>query len=240
MKSFVKSIYAVAKGLLAILINPFYIGVQDFVTIISVELNPFSARRKRPLISRYIMYTRDLLKAQDFDIGLYTYGRPTVFAYSFIGGQGKLKIGKFCSIAGGVVIHLGGNHRTKLVTTYPFKAFPDDWPEAVNLKDEDVVATSKGDVVVGNDVWIGYGAVILSGVTIGDGAIIGAGAVVSSDVAPYSIVAGNPARLITKRFDEETIHKLLEIRWWDWPVDKIRKNLETIGSINVQRLFEAP
>jgi acetyltransferase-like isoleucine patch superfamily enzyme len=145
---------------------------------------------------------------------------------------------KFCSIANGVTIELGGIHRSDLVTTYPFKAFPDSWRRAKDLKSEEVDAISKGDVIIGNDVWIGHEAVILSGARIGDGAVIGAGAVVTKDVEPYSIVAGNPARLIRKRFDDETIRKLLEIKWWDWPVEKINENLQIICSTDISRMLQ--
>lgn len=238
MKNVFITIRLLIRSLLAIAISPFYLNLKNFATMVSVEFNPFSPKRKRPVISRYAKYTRDVLKGEVFEIGEYTYGTPTVFAYSFIAGQGKLKIGKFCSIAGEVRIHLGGSHRTDLVTTYPFRAFPDDWPQAEYLRPEDVDAVSKGDVIIGNDVWIGYGATILSGVKIGDGAVIAAGAVVVSDVEPYSIVAGNPAKLIKKRFDEKTISQLLQIKWWDWPVEKIRNNVNVICSNNVSKIFD--
>jgi acetyltransferase-like isoleucine patch superfamily enzyme len=113
----------------------------------------------------------------------------------------------------------------------------DDFPEAGTLREGDIGATSKGDVVIGNDVWLGYGSMIMSGVGIGDGAVIAAGAVVTRDVEPYSIVAGNPARLIKKRFDEETIDKLLKIKWWDWPVEKINNNLNLIYNIDVSKML---
>jgi acetyltransferase-like isoleucine patch superfamily enzyme len=238
MNNILGTIRLLFRSLLAIVVSPFYQNTRYFITIASVELNPFSERRKRPAISKYIRYTRDVIKGEDFEIGEYTYGIPIVFTYSFIAGQGKLKIGKFCSIAGDVRIHLGGNHRTDLVTTYPFRAFPDDWPQAKYLRPTDVDAISKGDVIIGNDVWIGSGATILSGVKIGDGAVIAAEAVVTSDVEPYSIVAGNPAKFIKKRFDEETISRLLKIKWWDWPVEKIRNNVNVICSDNVSKMFD--
>jgi acetyltransferase-like isoleucine patch superfamily enzyme len=187
-----------------------------------------------PSFVRSVRYTRDVLKGKAFDIGQYTYGVPTVFVHP----EHKLKIGKFCSIAGGVTIHLGGNHRTDRVSTYQFIAFPSNWPEALFLGVKEVWGESKGDVVIGNDVWIGYGAMILSGVTIGDGAVIGAGSVVTKDVEPYSIVAGNPAKLINKRFDEDTIRTLLEIRWWDWPAEKIKANLKIILSNDVSKILQ--
>jgi hypothetical protein len=113
------------------------------------------------------------------------------------------------------------------VTTYPFPALPETWPEAREIGGHPV---SRGDVVVGNDVWIGYGATILSGVAIGDGAVIGARAVVTRDVDAYAIVAGNPATTVGKRFDEETVRRLLEIRWWEWPPEKIRDNMRLLCS----------
>ena len=124
------------------------------------------------------------------------------------------------------------------MSTFPFAAFPDDWPAASSFADRDIEEGSKGDVIIGNDVWIGFGALILSGVRIGDGAVIGAGAVVTTDVEPYSIVIGNPARLTKKRFDDETILKLLEIGWWDWPVDKIRQNISIINGEDISKIFD--
>jgi acetyltransferase-like isoleucine patch superfamily enzyme len=220
-----------------IVFSPLYRKLGTVMHMISVELNPFAPQKKRPLHSRYIVYTREILKGPQFDIGEYTYGTPVVFTYSYIPRQGRLKIGKFCSIAAGVTIHLGGNHRTDIFTTYPFRAFLDAFPQATWLNPADVDATSKGDVIIGNDVWIGYGATIMSGVKIGDGAVIAANAVVTSDVEPYAIVAGNPARMVKKRFDDETISKLLEIKWWDWPTEKINRNLEAICANDIAKLL---
>ena len=197
-------------------------------------INNSSVRTGLPSFVASLTYTKDVLKEDSFEIGEYTYGLPTVFAHP---GR-RLRIGKFCSIAQGVTVLLGGNHWIDRVTTYQFVAFPKDWPEAKFLDVEEVYGISKGDVVIGNDVWIGYGAIILSGVTIGDGAVIGAEAVVSSDVDPYSIVAGNPARLVRKRFDDDTIRKLLEISWWDWPIDKIKRNLQVICSTDVSKMLQ--
>ena len=195
-----------------------------------VKTNPFSRRRRRPPISRCIRYTMDALKHRaDCEIGPYTYGIPTVAGHP----EARLKVGKFCSIAAGVVIYLGHNHRGDLGTTFPFRAFVDDFPMAAHLKAEDVDAVSKGDVVIGNDVWIAHGALIVSGVNVGDGAIIGAGAVVTRSVEPYGIVAGNPAKLVRKRFDEETIRALLEIKWWDWPVEMINNNIALIYKCDI-------
>lgn len=174
--------------------------------------------------------TRDNLIGECFAIGDYTYGIPEVDAQ----WQGaKLKIGRFCSIADGVKIILGDNHRMDWLTTFPFPAFPEQWPGVEDVQD---YFTTKGDVVIGNDVWIGDGALILSGVTIGDGAVIGARSVVSKDVEPYALVAGNPARLVRKRFDDGTIAKLLSLAWWDWPLDKIKKNLRVLMGPDIDAL----
>jgi len=187
---------------------------------LAIAANPFSR------------YTRDILKGNNFEIGEYTYGVPRVLTF---GSTNRLTVGKFCSISAGVVIFLGGNHRADWISTYPFMEFLDEWPKAKGIKRH---PSSKGDVVIGSDVRIRYGATILSGVTVGDGAVIGARAVVASNVEPYSIVAGNPARLIRKRFDDETILKLLEIKWWDWPVENIKKSLHIICSGNAWESFE--
>lgn len=169
-------------------------------------------------------YTIDILHENNCTFGEYTYGRPAVFQF----GEGaQLKVGRFCSIANDVKILLGGNHRKDWVTTYPFPALSEDWPEAGGIVGH---PATRGDIVIGNDVWIGYGATILSGVRIGDGSVIGAQSVVTRDVEPYAVVAGNPAVPVGKRFDEETIRELLAIRWWEWPVEKIRENLKLLCS----------
>jgi len=158
-----------------------------------------------------------------YDIGDWTYGAPKVL---FAGGA-KLRVGKYTSIARGVTILLGGNHHHDWVSMYPFDAFFGQCPP------DRVTRTSKGNVSIGSDVWIGINAVILSGVTIGDGAIVGAGAVVAKDIAPYSIVVGNPARHVKYRFDQETISSLLEIRWWEWPDSAVRATLTLLMSDQV-------
>jgi acetyltransferase-like isoleucine patch superfamily enzyme len=139
-----------------------------------------------------------------FEIGEYSYGTPRVLEFAT---KKTLKIGKFCSIATGVVIVLGGNHRTDWVTTYPFS---ETFPEGKHFKNGE---QSRGDVVIGNDVWLSTDAMILSGVTIGDGAVVAARSVVRSDVPPYAIVGGVPARIVRYRFNEEKIAALLRVRW---------------------------
>lgn len=175
--------------------------------------------------------TRDRLNGPTISIGEYTYGEPTVLQFDH---STRLTIGRFCSIADRVTIIMGGNHRSDWATTFPFSSFPAAWPEAAAISGH---PASKGDITIGHDVWIGFGATILSGVAIGNGAVIGARAVISNDVAPYAIVAGNPAREIKKRFDDATIHALLHLAWWDWPEDKIRRNLSLLCCNHIAKLL---
>ncbi len=159
-----------------------------------------------------------------YHIGRGTYGHPEVVAWD---AAGNLTIGRYCSIAAGVTILLGGEHRPDWVTTYPFNVLEG---RAVKYKGH---PTTKGDVRIGNDVWIGRAATILSGVTIGDGAVIGAGSVVAKSVEPYSIVVGNPGRRVRYRFPPETITLLLAIGWWDWPQEEIEAAWPLLLSSNV-------
>ena len=129
-------------------------------------------------------------------------------------------IGRFCSIAIDVTISLG-NHRTDIVSTYPFSTLAPWWPEASGYPDR----TTSGDVVIGNDVWIGKGVFISSGVTVGDGAVLAAGSVVTRDVPPYAIVGGVPAKVIKYRFSPEVIASLLNIAWWDWSDEEVARHL---------------
>ena len=163
------------------------------------------------------------------EIGDYSYGVPAVMHY---GEKSKLLIGKYCSIGLQVTIFIGGNHRSDWITTYPFSApeLNEIWPEAKNIEGH---PATKGDVKIGNDVWIGHGATILSGIEIGDGAVIGAMAVVTKNVRPYAIVAGNPAREIRRRFGDDDIKLLLQLKWWDWPEEKIRRNINFLLSSDV-------
>jgi acetyltransferase-like isoleucine patch superfamily enzyme len=186
---------------------------------------------KNFLIKKKSVYTNILL-GDKYDIGEYTYGKPNVLSW----GEGaKLKIGKFCSISKDVEILLGGNHRMDWVSTYPFMIFNEKWPNAVKIKGH---PRSKGDVIIGNDVWICRGAKILSGINIGDGAVIGAYAVVTKDVPPYAVVAGNPARIIKYRFTEDVINKLLKISWWDFQKEEIYKNIDSICSGDINNFLE--
>lgn len=184
----------------------------------------FSRKKKQTL-------TRDRILGPNYVIGNYTYGEPTIRHFD---QTTRLIMGSFCSISDKVTLILGGNHRSDWVTTYPFTAFTETWPEAATIMGH---PASKGDIVIGHDVWIGYGATILSGVTIGSGAVIGARAVISRDVPPYAVMAGNPAQEIKKRFDDATITRLLQLAWWNWPDEKIRANLPLLCSTQIQQLL---
>lgn len=157
--------------------------------------------------------------------------------YQYPINHDKLIIGKFCSIAcGAKFIFNSANHTLSSVSTYPFPIFFEEW--GLNIKDVTTAWDNKGDIIIGNDVWIGYEAVIMAGVTIGDGAIIGTRAVVTKDVPPYTIVGGVPAKPIRKRFDNETLEELLKIRWWDWSEEKIARNITAIQSGCLKQLQE--
>lgn len=186
----------------------------------------FKNIKKRIKERRHPYYMCDNKKYKHFNVGVYTYGKPKIYA-----SKGYFSIGKFCSIAADVVIYAGAEHRTSWVTTYNFEKFVDK----LHRKE---ITTSKGKVTIGNDVWIAHGALILSGVTIGDGAVIGARAVVTKNVKPYEIVGGNPAKHIRFRFNEKQIEKLLKIRWWDWSIDKIENNFDLILSSDIDRFIK--
>lgn len=149
-----------------------------------------------------------------YEIGDWSFGHLNVRSWK---RGGSLKIGRYCALAKGVTVYLGGEHRIDWVTTYPFATLfgvSEGYPEYARLK---------GDVVIGNDVWIGEDAVIMSGVTIGDGAVIGARSVVRRNVAAYAIVAGNPATMCGFRFEKELIRALEEIAWWNWDIEKAKE-----------------
>jgi acetyltransferase-like isoleucine patch superfamily enzyme len=160
-------------------------------------------------------------------IGKYTYGFHNI-TILWSNKNACLKIGNFCSIATNIVIYLGGNHRTDLLTTYPFGHIHQNIftnYDGYGLSNEE---TTKGDVIIGNDVWIGSNVTIMSGITIGDGSIIAANSHVTKNIEPYSIVGGNPARLIRYKFEKEQIEKLLKIKWWEWDDNIINDNLQII------------
>ena len=194
---------------------------------------------------RQIVYLRSVVTNPDIEIGEYTIYNDFVndprdfeknnVLYHYNINRDKLKIGKFCSIACGTkFLFNSANHTLGSLSTYTFPIFFEEWElDPKNVAD---AWDNKGDIVVGNDVWIGFEAIILSGVKIGDGAIIGARAVVTKDVEPYTIVGGVPARPIRKRFDDKTIDELLRIRWWDQDAEKIKENLPAIMSGDIKNI----
>lgn len=163
-------------------------------------------------------------------VGRHTYGNPVVRCYP--GDTGTVSIGGFCSIADAVEIFLGGEHRTDFVSTFPFRA---RWELPGAL--EDGMPFSRGDVQIGNDVWLGRGARLMSGVSIGDGAVVGAYSVLATDVRPYAVVAGSPARERRRRFTEQTVEALLEASWWTWPDSELLALVDVLSSGRVEELL---
>lgn len=186
---------------------------------------------------RQTVYLKDVITNSNIEIGEYTiyndfvndprdFEKNNVLYHYPVNGD-KLRIGKFCSVAcGAKFLFTSGNHSLESLSTYTFPIFFDEW--GLDAKNIRKAWDNKGDIVIGSDVWIGYEAVIMSGVRIGDGAIIGTRAVVTKDVPPYTIVGGVPAKQIRKRFDDATIEKLEEIRFWDWDEEKIKRNISAI------------
>jgi Acetyltransferase (isoleucine patch superfamily) len=200
-----------------------------------------------PRNDRETVYLKNVISDPNILVGDFTFyndyvNDPTQFEkknvlYHYPVNQEKLVIGKFCSIAcGAKFIFTSANHAMRSLSTYPFPIFASDW----NLDWKDVTDAwdNKGDIVIGNDVWIGYEAVVMQGVHIGDGAIIGTRAVVTKDVPPYTIVGGIPAKEIRKRFSPETIEVLQRLQWWDWPIQKIQLYLPDIIGGNLRSLQE--
>ena len=183
------------------------------------------------------VYLKDVITNPNIEVGEYTmyndfvndpreFEKNNVLYHYPVNGD-KLIIGKFCSIACGAKFMLtSANHKMSSLSTYPFPIFYEEW--GLDAKDIRNAWDNKGDIVIGNDVWIGYEAVIMAGVTIGDGAIIGTRAVVTKDVPPYTIVGGVPAKPIRKRFDDATVERLIKLRWWDWEHEKIAQSIAAI------------
>ena len=166
-------------------------------------------------------FTADRIDKENVVIGPWTYGEPAIHRWS---KRYRVEIGSFCSIAEDVHLLVDGNHHTEWISTYPFGRLLPGFPENPSHP------AGKGGIAIGHDVWIGRSVLILSGVTIGSGAVIAAGSVVSKPVKPYEIVGGNPAAGLGFRFSPEEIEALLEIAWWEWPLEKIRKELERLES----------
>ena len=171
-------------------------------------------------------------KVPQIQVGDYTYSAGTPNLISYLSTD-VIVIGKFCSLANGAIIFGGGEHRVDWTTTYPFRVAFD-----MEGKNEDGHPSSKGPTVVGNDVYLGYQAIILSGVRVGNGAVIGAGAVVTQNVPDYAIMGGNPARIIKMRMTATQIGEMLKIKWWDWPIEEIKKAVPYLCSDDIQRFID--
>lgn len=193
------------------------------------------------------VYLKNVITDSNIEVGDYTiyndfvndprdFEKNNVLYHYPINGD-KLIIGKFCSIAcGAKFLFNSANHTLTSLSTYTFPLFFEEWD--LEMKNVAKAWDNKGNIIIGNDVWIGYDAIILSGVTIGDGAIIGARAVVTKDVPPYTIVGGVPAKTIRKRFDEKTIKSLLSLKWWDWPEERIAANIQRIQRGQISEFTE--
>lgn len=192
-----------------------------------------------------LVFLKNFVKASNIFVGDYTYfddrrHGPDKFEeynvlYNYDFSKVKLVIGKFCAIAAETRFIMTGDHKLDAISTYPFPIFGQGWESAFNVFDLPV----KGDIIVGHDVWFGYNSLIMNGVTIGNGAIIAAGAVVTKDVPAYSIVAGNPAKVVKMRFDDKTIDRLQRIAWWNWSHEKINQNLKLICHLDIDQLEKA-
>lgn len=189
-----------------------------------------------------LVFLNNFIKSTNIIVGDYTYfddskHGPENFEthnvlYNHDVSKVKLVIGKFCAIAAETRFIMTGDHKLDAVSTYPFPVFKRGWESAFNIAELPV----KGDIIVGNDVWFGYDSMIKGGVKIGDGAIIATRAVVVKDVPPYSIVGGNPAKVVKMRFDDKTIERLLQIAWWNWDIEKINHNLKLICHLDIDAL----
>ncbi|MBE7183210.1 MAG: CatB-related O-acetyltransferase [Methylobacterium mesophilicum] len=192
-------------------------------------------------------FLKPIISAPNIEIGDYTYyddpegperfvERCVLYHYPFVGD--RLVIGRFCAVGTGArFVMNGANHAMSGFSTYPFNIFGGGWEKGFDP--ESWARENRGDTMVGSDVWIGADAVILPGVQIGHGAIIGTQSVVASDVAPYAIVAGNPARMIRVRFSPDVVERLLAVAWWDWPASKITRNLDAIRGGDLELLEQA-
>ena len=190
-----------------------------------------------------LCFLKNVIQNPNIIVGDYTYyddfenvenfEKNIKYHFDFIGD--KLIIGKFCMIASNVTFIMNGaNHLTDSITSYPFAIFGHDWSNAMEGKSY----PTRGDTIVGNDVWIGYNSTIMPGIRIGDGAIIATNSTITKDVEPYTIVGGNPAKEIRKRFTEKETIKLLEIKWWNWTIEKITQNLKHLTDNNIDNLYQ--
>lgn len=190
-----------------------------------------------------VCFIKSCIKSPNIIVGDYSYYDDPIDPESFERnvlynyGSDRLIIGKFCAIATGVkFIMNGANHKLDSISTYPFPIFGHGWEKEM---DELMNLPSKGDIVIGNDVWIGYEAIIMPGVKISDGAVVAAKSVVVKDVPPYTIVGGNPAFEIKQRFGNAEITQLLKLKWWDWEIDKVTRNIHLFMERNIDALCSA-
>jgi virginiamycin A acetyltransferase len=180
-----------------------------------------------------IVFLRPLVRSANVEVGEYTYydsyDDPLAFerdAVLYAFGPERLIIGRFCAIASGVrFVMPGANHADRGPSTFPFGVFGPPWDATMDIV---MSAPSRGDTVVGHDVWLGYSALVLPGVTIGHGAVVAAASVVARDVPPYAVVVGNPARVVRSRFSEDDVERLLRAAWWEWPVELVTEHARTI------------
>jgi virginiamycin A acetyltransferase len=197
---------------------------------------------------RKLVFLKNIITRPNILVGDYTYyddledpanfERNVLYHFDFLGD--KLIIGRFCALASGVkFIMNGGNHETAPVSTFPFAIFGGGWETLMAGQSITEKYPSKGDTVVGHDVWIGHEATIMPGVHIGNGAIVATQSVVTRDVPPYAIVAGNPAQVVRHRFDETTVARLLALAWWHWPADKITRHLALLNTADIDALERA-
>lgn len=188
-----------------------------------------------------LCFLKNIIKNPNIIVGDYTYyddfenvhnfEKNVKYHFDFVGD--KLIIGKFCMIASDVTFIMNGaNHLSQSISSYPFAIFGNGWENAMENKSY----PTKGDTIIGNDVWIGHNVTIMPGVTIGDGAIIATNAMVTKDVEPYTIVGGNPAKPIKKRFSDIEIKQLLELQWWHWDIEKITRNVKALTENNLKNL----
>ncbi len=188
-----------------------------------------------------LCFLKNIIKNPNIIVGNYTYyddfedvhnfEKNVKYHFDFTGD--KLVIGKFCMIASDVkFIMNGANHLNDSISAYPFAIFGNGWEGAMEGRSY----PNKGDLVIGNDVWIGYNATLMAGITVHDGAIIAANSTVTKDVEPYAIVGGNPAAVIRKRFSVEKIRELLAIKWWDWDIEKITRNVNILTGSDISML----
>ncbi|MCX2724113.1 CatB-related O-acetyltransferase [Roseibium salinum] len=197
--------------------EPHTVFLKNVITRPNIEVGDFT-------------YYNDLTAASDFE------NRNVRYHFEFLGD--RLKIGRFCALAQGTTFIMNGaNHAMTGFSTYPFNIFDEAWRQGFDLAT--IFDHLRGDTIVEHDVWFGTGATVMPGVTICSGAIIGANAVVAADVPPYAVVVGNPGRIVRLRFDEDTIERLLDIAWWDWPVEKITRHLGAIRGAEISALEQA-